>query len=289
MLSTLTFATPWALAALLLLPVIWWLLRFTPPRPQTVRFAPLRLLLELVNRDDQADRTPWWLMLLRLALATLIILGVAHPSFTPKRGVETGNVPLLIVMDDGWAAASAWDRRKEIAAEYIGAARDAGAPVTLATTVPSLRPPELAATDAQVAAEKLAALEPKSLAPDRPALLAKLSSTLAASKELHVVWLSDGLDDGHALEFAKGLEALAGGHASVEAVMPDDRHLPLALATPSLDGGRIKLTVLRASPPRHPTRRSWPGPAMAGASVRCRSLSPAPRRRLRPFSISPWN
>ena len=41
-LETLTFATPWALAALALLPVIWWLLRFTPPRPESDRRRHLR-------------------------------------------------------------------------------------------------------------------------------------------------------------------------------------------------------------------------------------------------------
>ena len=57
-LQALSFTTPWALAALALLPVIWWLLRFTPPRPQIVRFPPLRLLLELVSAHEQPDRTP---------------------------------------------------------------------------------------------------------------------------------------------------------------------------------------------------------------------------------------
>ena len=64
-LQALTFTTPLALGALLLLPVIWWLLRFTPPKPEMVRFPPLRLLLDLVNREEQPDKTPWWLMLLR--------------------------------------------------------------------------------------------------------------------------------------------------------------------------------------------------------------------------------
>ena len=50
-LGAISFATPWALAALALLPVIWWLLRFTPPRPEKVRFPPFRLLLGLINRD----------------------------------------------------------------------------------------------------------------------------------------------------------------------------------------------------------------------------------------------
>jgi hypothetical protein len=54
-LQALTFTTPLALAGLLLLPVIWWLLRFNPPRPVTLRFPPLRLLLDLVNRQEQPD------------------------------------------------------------------------------------------------------------------------------------------------------------------------------------------------------------------------------------------
>ncbi|MBI2718845.1 MAG: DUF4159 domain-containing protein [Rhizobiales bacterium] len=246
MFSSLTFATPWALAALLLLPAIWWLLRFTPPRPQTVRFAPLRLLLELVNREDQADRTPWWLMLLRLALAALVIIGVAHPSITPGQGTSLGNAPLLLVVDDGWAAAADWNRRRDILAEYIASARQAGAPVTLATTVPELRPHGLAAGDAEAAASRLAALAPQSLAPDRMALLAKLTPAFAASGTLHVVWMSDGIDDGHAADFAKGLEGLAGGKATVEAVIPAASRLPLVLAAPGLDGGRIKVTAWRA-------------------------------------------
>ena len=47
-LGALTFATPLALGALALLPVIWWLLRFNPPRPRAVRFPPFRLLLDLI-------------------------------------------------------------------------------------------------------------------------------------------------------------------------------------------------------------------------------------------------
>ena len=90
-LEAISFMTPWALAALALLPVIWWLLRFTPPRPQTVRFPPLRILLELVSREDQADHTPWWLMALRLLIAALLILAVAHPLYsTDRRGIGGG-------------------------------------------------------------------------------------------------------------------------------------------------------------------------------------------------------
>src|SRR5512139_1757651 len=139
-LSSLSFTTPLALAALLLLPVIWWLLRFTPPRPETVRFPPIRLLLVLANREEQPDKTPWWLLLLRLLVAAFIILAVAHPLYAPGRVDALSKAPLLLVVDDSWAAAKNWDKRREIMDEILNDAASAGAPVTIATTTPQLRP-----------------------------------------------------------------------------------------------------------------------------------------------------
>jgi len=50
-LGALSFASPWILAGLAALPVILWLLQFTPPRPQTVPFPPASLLLGLRARE----------------------------------------------------------------------------------------------------------------------------------------------------------------------------------------------------------------------------------------------
>ena len=54
------------------LPILWWLLRVTPPAPRRVRFPALRLLLGLVPREETPAKTPLWLILLRMAA------GVAH-------------------------------------------------------------------------------------------------------------------------------------------------------------------------------------------------------------------
>ena len=40
----LVFAAPWVLAALVTLPLIWWLLKVIPPAPKLVRFPPVRLV-----------------------------------------------------------------------------------------------------------------------------------------------------------------------------------------------------------------------------------------------------
>jgi hypothetical protein len=99
---------------------------------------------------------------------------------------------------------------------------------------------------AEAAGRKATTLAPKALDPDYNGLLARLKSAFGSSSALRVVWIGDGVDRGGAKEFATGLTALANGNASVEAVMPEAAQLPLALATPAIDGGRIEITALRA-------------------------------------------
>src|SRR6266849_1578516 len=79
-LGSLAFASPWILAALAALPVIWWLLRVTPPAPRQIVFPAIRLLLGLVPREETPARTPWWLILLRTVIAALIVVARADPS-----------------------------------------------------------------------------------------------------------------------------------------------------------------------------------------------------------------
>lgn len=244
-LSALTFATPLALAGLLLLPVIWWLLRFTPPRPETVRFPAIRLLLGLRNREEQPDKTPWWLLLLRLALAALVIIGVSQPLYAPGRIGAVTKTPVLLVVDDSWAAAKDWNQRREVMAEILDNAAAAGAPVTLATTTPELRPQALEPKAAAELKSRVAAIAPRAFDPDRMGLLQRLETAFGKQDALRVIWLADGIDDGKAKDFAAGLQKLANGRATVEAILPSGSQLPLALATPGFEGGQIRVTVLR--------------------------------------------
>ena len=271
MLQALSFTTPLALGALILLPLIWWLLRFTPPRPETVRFPPLRLLLDLVNREEQPDKTPWWLLLLRLAVAALVIFGVSHPLYAPGHVDALTRAPLLLVVDDTWAAARDWDKRRTIINEILDGARAANATVTLAVTTPQARPQRLEPAAADDVRTRTAVLEPRALDPDRPGTLAQLQKAFGSTSALHVIWLSDGIDDGKAAQFADGLKGLAGGAASIEAVVPDRSGLPMALAAPSFDSGKVKIGALRvAGGAEHTAKivaRASNGRALAEATV----------------------
>lgn len=104
-LGPIAFAAPWVLAALILLPALWFLLRVTPPAPRRMTFPALRLLMGLQAREDVTARTPWWLILLRLLILTLVIIGLARPLLNPVTGAAGGG-PLLLVIDDGWASAA---------------------------------------------------------------------------------------------------------------------------------------------------------------------------------------
>ena len=98
------FATPWALAALAGLPLLWWLLRVTPPNPRTETFPALRLLLGLRAAEETPAHTPWWLLALRMIAATLAILALAGPVLDANNDLP-GDGPLLLAIDNGWASA----------------------------------------------------------------------------------------------------------------------------------------------------------------------------------------
>ena len=127
-LGALAFASPWMLAALALLPLVWWLLRLTPPAPRRLVFPAVRLLGGLGKTEETPARTPWWLVALRLGIAALIVLALAGPVV--NRGITlSGSGPVLLVLDDGWAAASDWRLRQSAMADIVDEAARQGRPL----------------------------------------------------------------------------------------------------------------------------------------------------------------
>ena len=83
-LGSVAFASPWLLVAIAALPIIWWLLRVTPPAPRRISFPAIRLLLGLAPREETPAHTPLWLILLRMALAALVIVAAWRASRRPS-------------------------------------------------------------------------------------------------------------------------------------------------------------------------------------------------------------
>ncbi len=103
------FSAPWLLVALAALPILWIILRAVPPAPIRRRFPGVALLLGLKDDDSVTDRTPWWLLLLRMLAVAAVIIGLAGPVLNPK--VEDENRatgPLLFLLDASWASGRDW-------------------------------------------------------------------------------------------------------------------------------------------------------------------------------------
>ncbi|WP_279479963.1 DUF4159 domain-containing protein [Aureimonas sp. SK2] len=199
--GALSFGAPLVLAGLLALPLIWWLLRLTPPRPQTETFPPLRILERVLKREETPARSPWWLTLLRLLLAALVILALAAPILNPRESALTGDGPVVVMLDNGWASARDWDERRAAAEDLIREAGEAGRPVSLVLTAEDAAN-DAAPVEAATALERLAAAEPRPIAPDRAAATTRLAAVLGGTGGASLAYLSDGLDGG-------GLEAAA--------------------------------------------------------------------------------
>ncbi|MFO0998190.1 MAG: DUF4159 domain-containing protein [Alphaproteobacteria bacterium] len=208
-LGSLAFAAPWVLGALAALPALWWLLRVTPPNPRRLRFPAVRLLLTLRQEDETPARTPLWLLALRVVLVALIIVALARPILNPGQPL-TGNGPLVIAIDDGWASARNWTERQGHLTALIDHAEREARQVVLVMTAP--RPGQKAAnilgpTDAPAMREHVLGLAPKPWPVDRRGVLDDLAR-LPIAGTADVWWLSDGLEDGAARDFAAGLRRL---------------------------------------------------------------------------------
>lgn len=216
----IAFAYPLVLAGLVALPLIWWLLRLTPPKPQAEMFPPLAILARLIGKEETPAKSPWWLTLLRLAMAALAILAMAGPVFNPETPRLAGNGPVLIVLDNGWASGRDWEERLDVARQLAAEARDTDRRVFIVETAnPS--PDALEAMEAGTATTRLDALENRPLEPDHSAA-ARLVQTIAErSAPVSVHFLSDGLQHAGTAELA---EAIALADAAP------------TLARPSLEG-----------------------------------------------------
>jgi hypothetical protein len=189
------FAAPWVLLTLAALPLLWWLLRVTPPAPRREVFPAVRLLLGLKAVAETPARTPLWLLALRMLAAGLIIVGLARPVLDAGDRLA-GRGPVLLVVDDGWASAGDWARRMAAADAVLDRAERDGRDAALLATAPAETGAAPAATLAMPVSElraRLAALRPKPWPVDRAAATRALR---AWGRVGSVAYVADGLTDG---------------------------------------------------------------------------------------------
>src|SRR5688500_3726649 len=233
----LTFAQPLLLLGLLSLPVLWWLLRVMPPRPKRIEFPPTRLLFDIAPKEETPSRTPWWLTLLRLAAAALVILAAAGPIWNPQTGLAGSSAPLVILLDDGWSAAASWDSRIKAADELIANADNDRRGVTL---VPLSEPArDITLMPAGTARVALRQLTPKPYSVERVETLPAIERFLKATGDSEIAWLAGGVDTRRGPEFLESLSKTIGDRA----LTIFEGGAPPALALAAAENAAAKMTV----------------------------------------------
>ncbi|KOF21272.1 RNA-binding protein [Ensifer adhaerens] len=186
------FANPALLAALIALPVIWWLLRMTPPKPAAEVFPPLRILASVLKREETPSKSPWWLTLLRMLMAAAVILAIADPVVNPRQNTLATGGPLAIVVDNSWATATDWEQRVDAVSTLIDDAEARDLAVSIAFT--GDRQHDATPGSAATARNRLAAAAPIPLAVDRGQAIAALKTAFEGTKPGTLAFVSDGIE-----------------------------------------------------------------------------------------------
>ena len=237
----LSFAEPLLLLGLLSLPVLWWLLRVMPPRPRRIEFPPTRLLFDIAPKEETPSRTPWWLTAIRLAAAALIILAAAGPIWNPQTGLAGNTSPLVLLLDDGWSAASSWDVRVKAADELIADADTNRRGIALVPLSDPSR--DITIMTASAARVALRQLTPKPYSIERVETLGILERFLKGAGDAEIAWLTDGVDTGRGVEFVEALGKTIGDRSLT--IFEGGTPSPLALAAAENAAARMTVKVLR--------------------------------------------
>ncbi|MGH1463862.1 MAG: DUF4159 domain-containing protein [Cognatishimia sp.] len=253
----LAFATPWVLSALILLPVLWILLRAVPPAPIRRRFPGVVLLLGLSDDESVMDRTPWWLMLLRMLLLAAAIIGMAGPVLNPQTQVKSDR-PLLVVLDGSWASSPHWSgQSRTLAAVLEDAGRSGRDTAIVQLTDP--KPPQF--LGANIWSTRVADFAPQAW-PVTKDLIDVFLSVLPQEVAFDTLWVSDGLAYQGRDDLLDVLDA-RGGLRVFQASQP-----VLALSEVQLQDGVLSVSAQSSSTPDQPHAVSVIGQDPSGVERR---------------------
>ena len=224
--SQIVFMQPIILSALLALPVIWYILKITPPAPKTVFFPATRFLRDLISEEQTPSKSPWWILLLRLLLAALIIIAMANPVINPAESIP-GYGPVRIIIDNSWASAQTWNEQINSAEETITQAAREGRELYITPTTASLGESKITQFGPLSEADALAII--RGIKPNPwPANYDAFKETIQDNRvrrSVHSIWLSHGLDEGNLRDALSAVQ----NQGSLSFVTPPTERLPLIL------------------------------------------------------------
>ncbi len=243
----ISFLMPFALLGFIILPVIWWLVRLTPPLAYTIKFPAIILLGKLKDVQADASTLPWWLMMLRMLMVALLIIGAALPVMNPQEALRS-NGPLVVIVDNGWASAKHWSPMISTARDLIIQAGRQDRQVLIVPTSSDRTNVLPAFMPSDKAIKRLETLAPNPWSVDRNGVLDVLFSLSTAGS---TVWLSDGLSsdgirDG-ASDVDRTLIATLQQLGPLSIYKPDAGTEVAVLSPPEGNATELSMAVIRAN------------------------------------------
>ena len=199
---------PWMLLGIPAVAALWWLMKSTPMKPVRQIFPGISLLYNLKTEEQTPTRMPWWQYIPITLAAASVIGGLAKPEWNQQQTPLAGSGPIILVIDNGWAAARHWKARTEQSLNLINRAERAGRTVMIVPTAalqdgsPIVVQGPVGAADARQIVNELKA-HPW---PENREAALKAVSTLENKQQTAVIWLSDGLADKAAVPLAEKLQ-----------------------------------------------------------------------------------
>ena len=244
-LGALTFLTPWILAALAAVPVIWWLMRVMPPQPKTVLLPTYFLLKDLKADIKTAAHTPWWLLLLRSLIVIFFILALADPIIKMSEGLPGKGGSVLLIVDNGWSSAINWDKRQEKIYELLPRITRSGRTVVVLPTAPTAQEGKVQSfgpTSADEARDFIQRLQPQPWPADHAAARKIIPDGIS-----YAVFFSDGLADRPADTKDMLVQSLSGA-GGLLVVNDDDINAPVILRRLTKKPGELAFLIERRTP-----------------------------------------
>jgi len=231
------FLTPVLLWTLVLLPVLWWLLRATPPAPVRKYFPGILLLLGLKDKETTPERTLWWLLALRIAALAAVIIGFAGPVMNPNVA-QVSRKNLVVILDASWASANTWAKRQAKLTEVLRGAAQQGRPtVFFRLTDPPQNGVRPGFSDAKLVLARVSSLTPN---PWRPDFSRWAGYFKAQNTGFDTVWFSDGLKSANRSDLLKALRVK--GHVTLY----QNTAPVLALTPPRIKDGKMMVSAKRS-------------------------------------------
>jgi hypothetical protein len=223
LLGNLVFLNPFILWGLAALPALWFLLRITPPVPKLIVLPTTRFLAGLIPEKQTTSHTPWWILLLRMIIAALVIIALARPVYNPSEGLA-GNGPVHIVIDNSWPSAPVWETEIRAALDLAAqAGRESREIYILGTAAIAgqTKPPAVGPLSASQAEAVIKGMQPQAWPADY-----KAAATLVTDAPGEVFWFGHGVDEGNMKELLDAVQK--NGHVTY--ISPTPEHLPLLLS-----------------------------------------------------------